>query len=258
MGLFGRKKQAPPAKRATPSRGRTATSVVTHSQIGEVTVARNPRARRISVSVRPPGAVRLTLPAAVPLQEGLRFLESKREWIAAARERIRNKTSPTIIAPPYSTRAHTLELRLADIPNIRVRIADGRITVTHPHHIHHSDEQVQAAIKKGIEEAWRIEAKELLPGRVAEIAHSLGMRYNNVSVRNTVSKWGSCSARNDISLSIHLMRLPDELVDYIIVHELCHTVHKNHGPQFHALLDTLTAGRHPAFRKQLRSYHTRG
>ncbi len=233
------------------------TSVVRHPGIGEVTVARSSRARRVSVSVRPPGAVRLTLPAAVPMQEGLRFLESKSEWIAAARERIRRKTAPTVIAPPYSTRGHVLELREAGIPNIRVRITAGRITVTHPHTLSCADEQVQAAIKKGIEEAWRIEAKELLPGRVAEMARSLGMRYNSVSVRNTVSKWGSCSPRNDLSLSIHLMRLPDELIDYIIVHELCHTVHKNHGAQFHALLNTLTDGKHHALRKQLRSYHTR-
>ena len=257
MGLFGRKKPAQATKRAAPSRKHTATSVVTHPQIGEVTVACNPRARRISVSVRPPGAVRLTLPASVSMQEGLHFLESKREWIAAARERIRRKTMSTAIAPPYSTRQHILELREADTPVIRVRIADGRITVTHPHDMPCSGEPVQAAIKKGIEEAWRIEAKELLPGRVAALARSLDMRCNSVSVRNTVSKWGSCSARNDLSLSIHLMRLPDALIDYVIIHELCHTIHKNHGPQFHALLDILTGGRHAELRKQLRSFHTR-
>lgn len=253
MGLFGSKIK----KIKSPARKQTTKSIIEYPEIGEVTVARNPRARRISVSVRPPGVVRLTLPAAVSMQDGLRFLGSKREWIAAARERIRLKTTPIVIATPYSTRMHTLELRAADISVLRVRIADGRITVSHPHSLSCSDESVQAAIKKGIEEAWRIEAKELLPGRVAAIARRLGLRYNSVSVRNTVSKWGSCSARNDLSLSIHLMRLPDVLIDYIIIHELCHTVHKNHGPQFHALLDTLTDGEHQALRRQLRAYHTR-
>lgn len=257
MGLFSRKKPEPPMKRAAPPHKQTSKSIVAHPVLGEVTVARNPSARRISVSVRPPGAVRLTLPAAVSVQEGMRFLESKQEWIEAARERVRRKSTPVVISPPYSTRSHTLELREADIANIRVRIAEGRITVTHPQRLPHTDESVQGAIKKGIEEAWRIEAKEFLPQRTAGIARTLGLRCNSVTVRNTVSKWGSCSPRNDISLSIHLMRLPDTLIDYIIIHELCHTVHKNHGPQFHALLNTHTAGQHPHLRKQLRTYHTR-
>jgi predicted metal-dependent hydrolase len=235
----------------------TSKSIIEHPEIGEITIARNPRARRISVSVRPPGAVRLTLPAAISVQEGVRFLESKLEWIEAARERIRTKTAPAIIAPPFSTRSHTLELRQADTSDIRVRIADRHITVTHPHRLPHTDSLVQMAIKKGIEEAWRIEAKEFLPGRIATIARNLSLRYNSLTIRNTVSKWGSCSTQNDISLSIHLMRLPDVLIDYVIVHELCHTIHKNHGQQFHALLSTLTTGQHPTLHKQLRTYHTR-
>jgi len=83
------------------------------------------------------------------------------------------------------------------------------------------------------------------------------MKCGKVRIRNTVSKWGSCSTRNDISLSLHLMRLPDRLIDYIILHELCHTVHHNHGPQFHALLDRLTGGNHAELQREIRQYRTR-
>lgn len=234
-----------------------AKSVIDHPVLGGITVARNPRARRISVSVRPPGKVRLTLPASVSLAEGVRFLESKADWIAKAVARAEKKAQPEAILPPYSTRRFSLALTPADTDKIRVRIGDGHISVTHPAALDPRSESVQAAIKKGIEEAWRIEAKELLPRRTAELAILCGLRYNSVAVRNTVSKWGSCSARNDISLSLHLMRLPDHLIDYIIIHELCHTIHKNHGPDFHALLGKLTGGQHPALRKQLRTYNTR-
>lgn len=279
MGLFGRGKPAKnnnhaPEKPAKPAGSRKPTGsakpagsrkpaktekmVLNHPQIGEVTVARNPRAKRITISVRPPsGIVRLTLPVRVSAQEGMRFLESKREWIAAAQERARTKALSQPIVPPYSTRSHTLEFRQDEIMNIRINIVPGLIKVTYPKALCHTDERVQAAVRKGIEEAWRIEAQELLPRRTAEIARELGFRYKSVRVRNTVSKWGSCSVRDDISLSLHLMRLPDELVDYIIIHELCHTVHKNHGPQFHALLDRHTDGRHAILRKQLRAYTTR-
>lgn len=233
------------------------TSTIVHPALGEVTVARNSRARRITLSVRPPARIRLTLPPRVSQAEGMQFLDSKQEWVLKALKRVQAKSHVEVISPPYSTRRHILVLRPAVVEGVRVRIAGGEITVAYPQQADHRETAVQQAIKKGIEEAWRIEARELLPARTAELARTLGLRYGSVTVRNTVSKWGSCSARNDISLSLHLMRLPDHLIDYVIIHELCHTVHKNHGPQFHALLDSYTSGRHLQLRKELRTYTTR-
>lgn len=272
MGLFGRI-----GKYGKFYKRRVEAGVYNHPVLGEIMIARNPRARRISISVRPAsrrgaatgihsqngggqkagGAVRLTLPPSTPVSEGLRFLDSRVAWVAAARERIGSKTSSTSILPPYSTRKHTLALRAAATDRTRVRIADGVITVTYPATLAPDSEPVQNAIKKGVEEAWRIEARELLPRRVAQLAREHGFRHGTVTVRNTVSKWGSCSAHNDLSLSLHLMRLPDHLIDYILLHELCHTVHHNHGADFHKLLGSHTGGHHLALRKELRNYNTR-
>lgn len=231
--------------------------ILTHPVLGEVAFVRNPRAKRIIVSVKPPGKVRLTIPPRVSEEEGMRFLTRKKEWVLGAVERQRAKSEVPPIGPDFTTRSHSLRLVPTQTDKIRISVRDGYITVAYPEQIDYKDDQIQSAIKKGIEEAWRIEARVLLPGRIEEIARSLGFRYKNISVRNTVSKWGSCSARNDISLSVHLMRLPDHLINYIIIHELCHTVHHNHGPQFHALLDKHTAGRHRALHKQLKAYNTR-
>lgn len=231
--------------------------MLSHPVLGEVAFVRNPRAKRIIVSVKPPGKVRLTVPMRVSAEEGMRFLDSKRDWVLGAVERQRAKSRTPVIEPPFSTRRHTLRLVPTQTDKIRVSVREGYVTVAYPGEIDHRDDLIQSAIRKGIEEAWRVEARAILPGHTEEIARSLGFRYNNISIRNTVSKWGSCSARNDISLSIHLMRLPDHLINYIIIHELCHTVHHNHGPQFHSLLDRHTAGRHLALRKQLRQYNTR-
>lgn len=68
------------------------------------------------------------------------------------------------------------------------------------------------------------------------------------------SKWGSCTARGDINLSLYLMMLPDELIDFVLLHELCHTVHHNHSAQFHALLDRLCEGNEKALSKQLHNF----
>ena len=235
----------------------TEKSTLDDPEIGTIEVHRSPRARRISITVRPPAKVRLTMPFGIEWGDARRFLDSKREWIKQAVEKQEAKHPPQIISMPYSTRTRALSLIPADTDKITVRLTGENITVTYPLEMNYASPQVQQYIKKGVEEAWRLEAKSMLPDRTAELAQRHGFRYRSVSVRNTVSKWGSCMPANDISLSLHLMRLPDHLIDYIIIHELCHTVHKNHGAEFHALLTKCTAGAHPAMRKELHKYHTR-
>lgn len=232
-------------------------SIVTHHSLGEITVSQTWRARRISLSVKPPGRVTLSLPYSVPLSEAMKFVDSKQEWVRKALAKYEVMEADKVISMPYATRRHSLSLIPCETAKITVRLKDGRVIVSYPIEMNYADPQVQSAIKKGIEEAWRAEAKELLPPRLAELARQLGLRYRSVVVRNTVSKWGSCSARDDISLSVHLMRLPDHLIDYILIHELCHTVHKNHSPKFYALLDRCVGGRHLQLRKELKQYHTR-
>ena len=103
-------------------------------------------------------------------------------------------------------------------------------------------------------EALRRAAKADLPERIARIAAQTGLRYGKMTVRASRTKWGSCTGRNDISLSLFLMKLPERLRDYVIVHELCHTVHHDHSPQIHALVDRLLGGRERELMRELRRY----
>jgi predicted metal-dependent hydrolase len=92
----------------------------------------------------------------------------------------------------------------------------------------------------GIEAAWRKEAKKYLPLRLTEFARLYGFDFRKVSIKNNKSRWGSCSKRNNINLNLHLIRLPRHLSDYVLLHELVHTMHKNHSKKFWQQLDTLT------------------
>ncbi len=103
-------------------------------------------------------------------------------------------------------------------------------------------------------EQLRKAAREYLPARCRELSQRTGLRCGNVSVRASRTRWGSCSANDNISLSLFLMRLPDELIDFVILHELCHTVHKNHSSKFHALLDRMTGGHEKDLNAALRRY----
>ncbi|MBO4428195.1 MAG: M48 family metallopeptidase [Bacteroidales bacterium] len=103
-------------------------------------------------------------------------------------------------------------------------------------------------------EALRAAAKAYLPGRVRELAARAGIPFTGrVAIKHNVSNWGSCSTKGNINLNLNLMRLPDELRDYVIIHELCHLRHMNHGPEFHALLEALCPD-HLALRKALKGW----
>jgi predicted metal-dependent hydrolase len=105
-----------------------------------------------------------------------------------------------------------------------------------------STEAWQTLIKTQIEEQLRREAKFYLIKRTREIAADKGIGIGKVSIRITKSRWGSCSHRNDISLSAYCMTLPDELIDYIICHELAHVKEKNHSKAFWDHLEQLLPG----------------
>ena len=101
-------------------------------------------------------------------------------------------------------------------------------------------------------EALRSQAKATLPGRLAALAARHGFEYRKVFIKNNVSNWGSCSSLGNINLNLRLVTLPPELADYVMLHELCHLRYMNHGPQFHALLESVCPN-HRALARQLRT-----
>ena len=95
---------------------------------------------------------------------------------------------------------------------------------------------VQPASSEEIERLRKM-AKSYLPGRLAELASRYGFVYNKVTIKHNATNWGSCSARNNINLNLNIVRLPLALQDYILLHELCHLRHHDHGHGFHLLLE---------------------
>lgn len=101
-------------------------------------------------------------------------------------------------------------------------------------------------------ESLRREAKRILPVMVKRLARQYGFSYGRVTIRATRSKWGCCTSRNNLSLSLFLMTLPTHLQEFVVLHELCHTVHHNHSAEFHALLNRVTGGREKELNRQLK------
>jgi len=93
-------------------------------------------------------------------------------------------------------------------------------------------EQQILALKESPAVVDPVHARRILVTRLAQLAQQHGFVYNRVFVRNQRTRWGSCSRQNNINLNINLVRLPEALRDYTILHELVHTRIKNHGPLF--------------------------
>lgn len=86
-------------------------------------------------------------------------------------------------------------------------------------------------------EAFRRKAKEELPPRLAALAARYGFVFNKVTIKHNATNWGSCSSKGNINLNLNIVRLPRVLQDYVLLHELCHLRHQDHGHAFHLFLE---------------------
>jgi predicted metal-dependent hydrolase len=103
--------------------------------------------------------------------------------------------------------------------------------------------------------ALRYQASNYLPAEINRLALEHGFHYKAVKIRKSKTRWGSCSSKGTINLSFYLMLLPSHLIEYVLLHELCHTIEMNHGAAFWTLLDRHTNGESKKLQKELRKYH---
>ena len=104
------------------------------------------------------------------------------------------------------------------------------------------------------EPALRRKALSVLPAQLAQLAQLHGFKYSAVKIRKSKSRWGSCSTKGTISLSFYLLLLPEHLIEYVLLHELCHTAQMNHSPAFWALVNKCTQNKAKELRKEIKKY----
>jgi len=228
--------------------------IIDYPEIGKITYKRNIRARRLSISIRQTSGIRVTIPGTLSFRSAESFVLSKSQWIIEKVEYFNENSTKINQSGEYRTKKHTLIFIPTDSDIVKVRVKEPFINVYHPKQTQVSSTQVQLFVLKGIEHAFRIEAKEFLPQRVEYLASIHNFKYNKLSIKKTRTRWGSCSSNNNINLSIFLMKLPEHLIDYIIIHELCHTIHKNHGPQFWESLNQFTEGKAISLAKEVKKF----
>lgn len=87
-------------------------------------------------------------------------------------------------------------------------------------------------IKLLFENLYKQQAKDILLFRATRYASVMGVKFNRLTIRNTISRWGSCSSLGNLNFAYRLVMAPLEIIDYVVIHELAHLVHQNHSPKF--------------------------
>ncbi|OJX91287.1 MAG: hypothetical protein BGP01_12815 [Paludibacter sp. 47-17] len=226
------------------------------SQFGNISYKRSLRASRIAVRIQPDGLV-ITLPVTKSQAEATAFVLSIRERILMKQNRIRQRSQNSILTEEkgYKTLSFDVHLSKANRKDVFFQFQEGKLHIEYPLEADLSSEKVQQACWKGIQYFMKKEARRLLPARVEQLARHHGFNFKDVKIQSGKTRWGSCSSQKNINLSFYLMILSPELVDYVILHELCHTVEMNHGDRFWKLMDKVTEGKTEKYRRELKKYH---
>ncbi len=198
-----------------------------------LTLRRSRRARHIGLTVSPvDGQVTLVLPEGAAQADGLAFVARKLRWIEARRAAAPGRV-PFAEGVVLTVLGEALHIRRAPAGGRAARRAGGALLVP----------AAAADDLAGCVTAWlRRSAREAIEPRAAEKAARLGRGFRAITVRDTRTRWGSCSAQGRLGFSWRLVLAPVPVLDYVVAHEVAHLAEMNHGPRFWAHVEALCPG----------------
>ncbi|MBF0609801.1 MAG: M48 family metallopeptidase [Magnetococcales bacterium] len=204
--------------------------------------------KRWAVEVRSTGQVILRAPARASKSQALALLHHHQSWLL---ERLHRQQAKPVVAPlgentPILYLGEVLILKPLAGKTGQGVVEEGQLLLSAPSQ---NSEDIQLALTHW----YRQQARGLLPQRLRHWAAQMGVTWQRLTIRGQSSRWGSCSGRGGINLNWQLIKLPWPLIDYVLVHELCHLLHLNHSPAFWAAV----AGYLPDYarlRNQLRQF----
>lgn len=192
------------------------------------------RAKYVRVKLSSSGELSVVLPRGVAVKHAHEFLKSRTKWV--------EKHLKNIKLEKVQKRPECLKFKLLDENwwiNYR-HCNDNEILLTES-----GEKQLQISgniselplIQRIIQEWCKQKARHVFPIMLAQVAEEFGFHYNRLSIRAQKTRWGSCSSKKNINLNCKLLFMPPEIVRYVFIHELCHTLEMNHSSRFWALVE---------------------
>lgn len=229
----------------------------TEHKFGKIEFHKSTKARKINVRILSDG-LKVTLPFGATTDEALKFIRLSENKITSVQEKLKkNKCENNyLLSENITLKTYSFDVifKKSERKDIFFSFSNMILTIDFPKNIDSDTENSQKKCWKGIAYFLRKEALRLLPYRTQELANEHGFAFSSIKIQSSRTRWGSCSRYKSINLSLFLMLLPAHLIDYVILHELCHTREMNHSSKFWAEMDRVTKNKSKILRAELRNY----
>lgn len=202
-----------------------------------------------NIKIRISGSnIKVSMPLWVPYKAAVLYVSQRADWITD------NLQSATLLRDGSKLGKNTL-LRLEHSGSERYssRRRGDELIIRIPSAESPQSKSAQAKLTKYATTALQRETEELLLPRIRDMAHKHSFEINKIEVKNLKSRWGSCSSQKDLAFSLFLIQLPWHCIDYVIYHELAHTVHMNHGRDFWAIVEQFVPD-YKVVRREMKQY----
>ena len=201
----------------------------TDKELGEIFFKRNLRSKRMSIKILS-GRLEVNLPQGFTENEGMRFVNSVREKLLKRQKSAAEKSILLTENNPLQTLTCVVYVKKVQRKDLFSSLKSGVLTIEYPEELDENDIRTQ------------------------QLAEKYHFSFSEVKIQSSKTRWGSCNLKRTINLSFYLLLLPQHLVDYVILHELCHTKEMNHSPRFWGWMDKVTDGKAKRLRAELKGY----
>ena len=197
----------------------------------EIEVKRTNRRKSASISLQG-NLVRFTVPKSLSEERIKELINKRSDWI---KNKLKEQSLKPLFKPKeyvsgetftYLGRNYRLKVIESESPSIK--LIDGRLVA----HIANKDKNKQDSVKKLLEGWYKIHAEEKLVEKTVRLSKIVGVIPETISIKNYKSRWGSCSSKGDITYNWRIILTPHHIIDYVVIHELCHMLEHNHSPKY--------------------------
>lgn len=201
-------------------------------EFGEISIKRLATTNYIKIKINAQGQITATMPTYAPLSAFEKLLETSRIRLRQNIRKLQPHMTDNYKHGEAVGASHHIFFVARDTKNVSSKIHGLNIFIYHSPTDAVQSTLVQNEAKKAVRKALDKEAKAYLTRRLSYLAEQHGFSYKKTRFGNAKGRWGSCSSSGTITLNVALMRLEPELIDYVLVHELSHTVEMNHSSDF--------------------------
>lgn len=222
--------------------------------LGAVQLKPHARAKRLKIRLDATGTVLLTYPKHFAPQKALAWAQEQVTWVQTQRQQLEDKRPKFSTDTPLVIGAYQFQLIPHErLGSIKIDAPSQAAQLYFPQDWDLKHPAVQECLKDALLTWARQRAKVLFPPRIRQLAQPHGLKVQQVRIKQMRTRWGSCSSKGNINLSLWLIFLPTELIDYVLYHELAHLKHPHHQASFWAYLEKLLPGS-KALDRDLRHY----